>query len=93
MKAETKCSVVYYRGKNQDNTPDYPNILLMVTRTQRGYRVRDQENRETKRQRRTSTGRWVASKGNNLVNIDKDSGKGSKEGSKNNKDRHSNRTK
>ena len=57
VKAEAKCSITYHDDKNQDNTSDCPNISSMTTRTQRDHRVRDQEDRETKRQRRTSAER------------------------------------
>ncbi len=67
VKAETKCSIVCHDGKDQDNTSDCSNISSMTTRTQRGHRVRDQEGREAKRQRRSDAGRWLASKGNDTT--------------------------
>ena len=90
VKAEAKCSIACHGGTNQDNTPDCPNISSMTMRTQRGHRVRnrDQENKDAKRQRRNTGGRWVATKGNELIdnsenNISKGDSKGdSKGGSK-----------
>ena len=44
----------------------------MVMRTQRGYRTRDRDPdqiaKEAKRRRRNTAGRWVAGKGDDLVN-------------------------
>ena len=68
IKAGTKCSIACHGGTNQDNTPDCPNISSMATRTQRGLRFRDKDSdKEAKRQRRNTAGRWVASKGNGLA--------------------------
>ena len=40
----------------------------MATRTQRGLRTRDNDgDKEAKRQRRNTAGRWAASKGNDLA--------------------------
>ena len=61
----------------------------MATRTQRGHRVRDQKDRETKRQRRGSVGQWVASKGNYIIDSRKGSKGGNKGDSKNSKGRRS----
>ena len=68
-KANAKCSIACHGGKDQDNMPECPNISSMTMRTQRGHRTRDQEvgNKEAKRQRRNTAGRWAASKGSNLV--------------------------
>ncbi len=75
FKAEAKCAIACHGGRDQDNTPDCSNISTMVMRIQRGHRVRDQDQeKEAKRQRRNTAGRWVASKGNDLV----DSSKGKK---------------
>ena len=81
---QPKCSIACHGGTNQDNTPDCPNISSMNMRTQRGHRVRDreQEEKEAKRQRRNTAGRWIASKGNDLVDIDTSGTSGSKGGSK-----------
>lgn len=69
VKAEAKCSIACHGGTNQDNTPDCPNISSMTTRTQRGHRIRDRDHmtKEAKRQRRNTAGRWVASKGRELI--------------------------
>ena len=85
IKAGTKCSIACHGGTNQDNTPDCPNISSMATRTQRGLRFRDNDNdKEAKRQRRNTAGRWVASKGNCMAGNGDDMGgnSGSKGGRK-----------
>ena len=88
FKVGTKCSIACHGGTNQDNTPDCPNISSMATRTQRGLRTRDNDgDKEAKRQRRTKSGRWVASKGNDLAgngdNMGGNSGsKGGRKGAK-----------
>lgn len=85
VKAEAKCSIACHGGVNQDKTPDCPNISSMRMRTQRGHRTRDQDQggKEAKRQRRNRAGKWVASKGNDLVdNGGSSSRRGTREGSK-----------
>ena len=69
VKAEAKCSIACHDGTNHDNTPNYPNISTMITRTQWGYRTRDQDQKakEAKRQRRNTAASWVASEGNDLA--------------------------
>lgn len=52
--------------RNQDNTPECPNISSMAMRTQQGHRKRNRDDKEAKRQRRNSAGGWAASKGVNL---------------------------
>ena len=57
----------------------------MATRTQRGLRQRDNDgDKEAKRQRRNTVGRWAASKGNDLAGEGDDMGgnSGSKAGRK-----------
>ena len=45
----------------------------MTIRTQRDYRIRDQDQaKEAKRQRRDKAGQWIAGKGNDMIN-DEDS--------------------
>ena len=67
VKAEAKCSIACHGGRNQDNTPDCPNISSMAMRTQQGHRTRDggqAAKKDAKRQRRDSAGQWIASKVN-----------------------------
>ena len=53
--------------KNYENTPDCPNISSMTMRTQRGHRVRNQQDHEGERQRHNSAEQWTASKDNDLT--------------------------
>ena len=83
VKANVKCSVACHGGKNQDNTPDCPNISSIIMRTQRGFRVRDRDDDNDdggKRRRRNTAGRWASSKGNDLTEMGPNKGKrGTKE--------------